>query len=434
MLNKLHDLKEAAEAGPGTLPPITPPVISPAGPGPVPAPPIDTSAYDPDFNYDSIFQAVDEFDEDAQLRHFYDVTMPYNNVVLHQTLQQQVRGQANAFKSRAREARSTFIQPASLWSSPLFGNAYGFNHSASLPSSGSLPYSSYREETPVTLWLNGGASYSPGRGNTSSSSYDSYGYNATVGADYRFSNQFLIGALIGYSGSETDFQTSGIKNEGGSILFGTYAAGHAKGFYYNLLLGASTDSHTLKRDVYFAGGSELNGRFRGKPDGLTFVESAEIGFEWRTEETLGRNAWAFGPTLAIQYFYSSIDAYTESGPSWQRLTVDKQKLESFTTSLGWRVSHTINFRSATLQPEIHAVWIHEFLDDTRDITSAIQAPGAQKFTIHSTKPSRDYANIGVNLSVLLTENLTITGEYDCYFLQKNMDPTHQVSATLRYSF
>ncbi|MDR2512190.1 MAG: autotransporter domain-containing protein [Puniceicoccales bacterium] len=435
MLNTLHNLKEAAEASPGAPPPVLPPVVTPTGPGPVPAPPIDTSTYDPEFDYDAIFQALDSFDQDAQLRHFYDVTMPYNNVVLHQSLQQQVRGQTNAFKSRAREARSAFIQPASLWSNPLFGDAYGFNYSSALSSNpNSSLYSNYRDEAPVTLWLNGGASFAPGRGNAASSSFDSYGYNATIGADYCFSEQFLLGALIGYSGTDTDFQASGIKNEGTSILFGAYAAGHARGFYYNLLLGASTDSYTLKRDVFFANASDLNGRFRGKPNGLTFVESAEIGFEWRSPETLGGNTWAFGPTLSLQYYYGSIDAYTESGPSWQRLTVDKQKLESLTTSLGWRASRIFNFRAATLQPEIHAAWIHEFFDDARDITSAIQVPGAQKFTIHGIKPARDYANIGLNLSVLLSGSLTITGEYDCYFFQKNMDPTHQVSATLRYSF
>jgi uncharacterized protein with beta-barrel porin domain len=375
------------------------------------------------------------------LRDLYDHLAPINSLILGQTLRKQGRVQVDAAKKRSREARSSFIQVGALWTNSLFGDAFGFNYATPLVAStrnGFVPFEGFDGERPLTLWLNGGGAFTPGRGSEITTGYDTYGYNATIGADYRFSDAFLVGILIGYGGTRTDFNAGGVKNESDSFAGGVYAAGHVGGWFYSGALSASSDSHSLKRGIYAAPDSPLNGNYKGTPGGETFAVSLETGYEWRAYAEKGAN-WSFGPVFGIQYLHSNIDAYTESGftggaQPWQRLDVGKQSMESFTTSAGLQISKLINLDSLTLLPEFRASWIHEFNDDAPGITAKMNIPGVRQFTVQGIKPTKDYTNIAFGLSLSLSERASLSAEYDCYLFLKNEDPTHQVSATLRFSF
>jgi subtilisin family serine protease/uncharacterized protein YhjY with autotransporter beta-barrel domain len=389
--------------------------------------------------YNLIFAALDSTTTFEQLTTYYDQLAPTNSLVLGETVRQQLRAPVTALRSRSREARTGFFQPGSLWSDPLFGDTVGFNFNS---------YNGQNEETPATLWANGGGSISKGKRNETTRGYDTYGYSVTVGADYRFHPAAHFGVLASFTGTETDFNTTGIKNSGDSIFGGLYAIGHASGFFYSALVGGSSDSYSLKRNLT-AIANDLNsgidgatGRFKGTPDGSTLLATAEIGWEWRVD------GWSFGPIAAIQYSKTEIDDYTESGGSpaigledwgaWQRLTVGKQTIESLTTSLGLRCSKLFSLAGVSVLPEIRASWIHEFENDRRDIHATFNIPtaGAWSFVQQGVKPATDYINASAAFSILIRENISVTLEYDVFVYQQSNQPPpqHQISATFRISF
>ncbi|MDR1497960.1 MAG: autotransporter domain-containing protein [Puniceicoccales bacterium] len=431
---------EDDDGGLGPLPPITPGPINNFTSADQINEEIDET-YKADGNYEAIFTAIDSISTDNQLRELYDHLAPINTLILGQTLRKQGRSQVDAAKRRSREARSSFIQVGALWTNSLFGDAFGFNYATPLVASapgGFVPFEGFDGERPLTLWLNGGGAFTPGRGNEITSGYDTYSYNATVGADYRFSDVFLVGVLIGYGGTRTDFNTGGVKNESDSFAAGLYTAGHARGWFYSGALSVSSDSHSLKRGVSSSTISQLNGRYKGSPDGSTFAASFETGYEWRAYGSKGAD-WSFGPVFGVQYLSSSIDAYTENGSTtdsepWQRLSVGKQDIESFTTSAGFQISRLVNLDSLTLLPELRVSWIHEFNDDTPNITARMNIPGVRQFSVQGIKPTQDYTNVALGVSLSLSERASLTATYDCYLFIKNEDPTHSISATLRFSF
>jgi uncharacterized protein YhjY with autotransporter beta-barrel domain len=410
----------------------------------VPFPPVlppPNNDIDSDYDYENIFTALDSVRTDEQLRSLYDQLSPLNSVVLSQTLRQQNNAQVSALRSRTREARSSFIPSGSFWTNTLFGDSFGFNYSTPLVAAGNngfYAFEGYNEENPVTLWLNGGGSYTPGKRNTISTGYDSYAYSAAIGVDYRFGNAFLLGVFAGYSGSQTDFNTSGLKNENDSVLGAVYAAGNIKGLYYSALAGYSSESYTLKRNLQYGEDALLNGSHKGKPDGATFLTSAEIGYEWKSFSAKG-DTWAFGPSLSLQYYHSTVDSYTESGNNtytdWQRLSVGKQTYESFTTRLGLQVSKLVNFSLVALLPEVRGAWIHEFNDDAENIGARLSTvPGAGVFSIQGIKPTKDYGTFGAGLSLRFSDHVNASLDYDCYVFLKDVDPVHQFTGTLRISF
>jgi len=378
---------------------------------------------DPEYDYGAIFAALDTAPTFSALASLYDQLAPTNSLILGETLRQQLRAPVSALRSRSREARSGFIQPGALWTNPLFGDSVGFNFNS---------YNGRNDETPVTLWANGGGSYAPGKKNETTRGYDTYGYSVTLGIDYRFNPCFLIGALAGISGTETDFNTSGLRNSGDSIFFGVYAAGSAGGWFYNGMVAGSADSYSLKRDITAV--SAAAGHFKGKPSGSTFFANFETGWEWRHE------GWAFGPIAGIQYSRSDINAYTESGDAeaWQRLRVGKQKIDSLTSSLGFRISKVFHFSSISILPEIRASWLHEFEDGQRKVHATFNIPneGAWGATLDASKTARDYFNGSAAFTFLLRENIPFSLEYDVFAFQSNPPPPpqHQISATLRVSF
>ncbi|MDR3229126.1 MAG: autotransporter domain-containing protein [Puniceicoccales bacterium] len=405
----------------------TPPVVPPDLPNEDILASVNDHAYD--YIYTDIFDTLDGVPTDALLQTLYDQLSPLNSVILGQSLKQQLRAPLTAIRARARDSRGSFLQPGSLWTNPLFGGSYSYNFSAPLIASNNSefsPYTGHSVDYPVTLWLNGGASFTPGKKNNVTTGYDTYGFHGAIGFDYRFSEAFAIGVTAGYSGISTDFNTTGVKSESDSIFLAAYATGSASGWYYTGSAGGTFDGYSLKRSTTALG--DAGGSFKGSPDGNSFFASFETGYEWLVD------GWAFGPLAGVDYSHSSIDSYREGGDSWQNLAVDKQTIKSLVTRLGARVNRTFDFDFLSFQPELRAEWVHEFEDDARSIGAVFNVPGARRFAVQSLTPTKDYANVGLSLSFLISRRVTLTAEYDCFLFVKDTDPTHQVSATLRFSF
>ncbi len=87
----------------------------------------------------------------------------------------------------------------------------------------------------------------------------------------------------------------------------------------------------------------------------------------------------------------------------------------------------------TFSPHLTATWQHEFLDQSRGITSSFTQFSGGSFTVRTDNPSRDSALVDAGLDAQVNNCITVFGDYvvqagqDNYFGQS-------VQAGVRISF
>ncbi|MDR2981397.1 MAG: autotransporter domain-containing protein [Puniceicoccales bacterium] len=380
----------------------------------------------------ALLLAINQLTSLESLKDAYGKLMPVNLMSLSRSAIKQATALTTTFDRRSRDMRRGSIQPGSIWTNYLFEENYGFNFTSQplVASTGFVPYTGQSELYPITLWMNGGASFWKGDKSGSTPNTKSTQYTGTIGLDYRWESgmgrdaiTYDIGLILGYNNTTDKIGNSGSRNELDGIAMGAYFSTAYNGFYLNALGAYSINSYDFKREISVAG---LESVARSKPDGAQYVGFLGGGYEWEFKD------WAHGPTITLQYSQTKVDGYTESGAGDQDLSVGDQDYDSLLTSIGYRISTRVKTNFATLLPEVRFAWNHEFLDDGKDITSTMAS--GLPFTVKTGDGGRNYATIGVGLTMLLTETVSLSVDYDATLFQKDMDPQHTVNAMLRVSF
>ncbi len=387
---------------------------------------------DPD---DVLLAALNQVQSVSSLAEAYDSLMPVNTMTVSRSLTKQANALTNNFDRRSRSVRRGSILPGSIWTNYLFGDSYGFDYSAHplvASNNNEIPYLGLSEEYPVTIWLNGGGSYWKGKADGFSPTTKSTQYAANIGVDYTWQNGhglrtavYSVGLLAGYSNITDKISGAGSRNEINAASLGIYGSAYYNGFFGNVLASYAVNSYDFKRDINI-GSMALTAN--ASPDGGQYLGYINAGYEWEY-----RN-WMHGPIVSLQYSNSTVDGYTENGADNQNLTVGKQTFDSLLAAIGWRVSTRIETETATFLPEVRISYNHEFLNDGGAITSSMANPNARPFTVHTADPGRDYVNVGIGVTVLLSETVSVSLDYDASLFQENTDPQHTINAMVRVSF
>ncbi len=228
----------------------------------------------------------------------------------------------------------------------------------------------------------------------------------TLGTDYRFNSHFLVGLTAGYGHTDVTLDNNGSSATTDSYSPGFYAAYADKGYYANLSGQYLHNAYTQSRVIGFLGQTATSA-----PEGNEGVANLDGGYDFH------HGAWTFGPLAGIQYTHLTVDGYTEGG-SDADLTVNSQDSDSLRSRLGGRVSYEFHHCGLTFKPHLDASWQHEFLDQSRGITS--QFTGAVgSFTVQTTSPSRDSALADVGVDIDVTHTITAFADYEVQAGQEN---------------
>ena len=117
------------------------------------------------------------------------------------------------------------------------------------------------------------------------------------------------------------------------------------------------------------------------------------------------------PTLGLTYTHLDVSSFSESGAPLANLNVSSQSVDSFRTRLGGHVLYQTSVGSILLQPNITALWQHEYLNSEPGITSQFQAYPAAPFTIQTAAPSEDSALLGCGLTATLQNSMAFYLNY-----------------------
>jgi uncharacterized protein YhjY with autotransporter beta-barrel domain len=108
-----------------------------------------------------------------------------------------------------------------------------------------------------------------------------------------------------------------------------------------------------------------------------------------------RDAFAFGPTLELDYKQVAVNGFTESGPSGLDLAFGGMTSNSLLAKVGGFASYAIKTSFGVILPQVRARYLHEFLNDARTQSVEFAAdtlPGADQraFNIYTAQPDRNY--------------------------------------------
>jgi outer membrane autotransporter protein len=180
---------------------------------------------------------------------------------------------------------------------------------------------------------------------------------------------------------------------------GVYASYADSGWYADLNGSYVHNVYTQARDIAFLGQTA-----NSAADGNEGFANIDGGYEFH------HNAWKFGPLAGLQYTHLSVDGYQESG-SIADLAVDAQQDDSLRSRLGGRVSGTFDVGGMVLTPHLDASWQHEFMDQSRGITSQFDGAGLGSFIVTTDRPSRDSALVDLGVDLQVNEAIGVFANY-----------------------
>jgi outer membrane autotransporter protein len=259
-------------------------------------------------------------------------------------------------------------------------------------------------ELGVGGWIDGYGLLGTLEGDSGTADLDYLIGGVSLGMDYRFHPNWLIGIAGGYAHTELDFdELSG--NQSAETGQGAVYLGYVTPW---LQIGGSGrfgySAMTTTRDIDFIS-RDTDADFDGF-DGGARVDAALDLFEIRGVE--------LQPLASISYTHVQQDEIDESGADTLDLTGDEEEVDSIVSGLGGRVHGVLEIgQDLWLHPELRARWNHEFGDTERELSSVRIGgqPGAV-FEVSGAEFPSDTGVIGVSWTLVAAGRLHAFIDYD----------------------
>jgi uncharacterized protein YhjY with autotransporter beta-barrel domain len=225
--------------------------------------------------------------------------------------------------------------------------------------------------------------------------------DATAGISFRMTNHLAAGVLFDYNHTYAKTDSSGSRTTVDSYTPGFFATYFDHGFYANGLFAFGWNTYANNRDISF-----LNETAVSHPSGQQYLGDLDFGYDFHPNKN-----WVVGPTLGVTYTHLDVDSFTETGAPGANLAVDSQSADSLRSRLGGHVVFQTDTSDVLLQPNLTAMWQHEFLDNGSGITSSFNDFSSAPFTIQTASPARDSALIGCGLTATLNNSMALYLNY-----------------------
>jgi uncharacterized protein with beta-barrel porin domain len=249
--------------------------------------------------------------------------------------------------------------------------------------------------------------------------FDFKTFGATVGADYRFTDNLVLGIAFNYMSTNIDFDTVSFENTpaGGGIdtrsfgfsIYGTY---YATGqFYVDGIFSFARNHYDIdRRIIYAVPATDRTGTLI--PGMITTVNQTAQGDTHSTQYAFSIGAgydfpvrgFTVTPFTRLEYSRLNINGYQEAinntaNGSGLALEFDDQHVDSLISVLGGQASYAISTGIGVLLPQVRAEWRHEFKNDARTIMSGfVNDPTNTPLALRTDRPDRNFFTLGTSLS------------------------------------
>ena len=277
-----------------------------------------------------------------------------------------------------------------------------------------------RGSTGVSIWGRGYGDWTDTDGDSEAPGYKQDSAGVVGGLDFAIGGNAVVGGAFGWSTSSLDFDTPRDHADIDSFEFGGYGSYGFGRFYADGQLSFAFHDVNATRELdlgfdTFIAGSSYNSR--------SWTLAGEVG----TVFTLGK--LNMQPMVGVNYTGASTDGFIESGAGDFSLVVADADTNSFTSTLGMRVSGLWTVGGTKLVPDASIAWRHEFADTRQSFSAAFLDAPSTPFDIVSSKISPDSALVNAGLTAGVTQGLELFVDYNGVL---NSDATsHNGSAGFR---
>jgi outer membrane lipase/esterase len=253
--------------------------------------------------------------------------------------------------------------------------------------------------TPWNVFVRGNVILAQGSSQADVPHFDDNTESAVIGADYRFTPHLLAGVTASYAHTDVTLDDLGSSATVDSYSPGVYASYADHGWFANFIGRYSYNTYTDDRSIAF-----LNQTATGATTGNEGVADLDGGYEFHS------GAWTFGPVAGLQYTHLTVNSYDEQN-SAANLAVAEDQSDSLRSRFGGSVRFDCRGCGVTFSPHLTATWQHEFMDQSRGITSQFTQFSGGSFNVRTPGQSGDSALVDLGLDARVNNATSIFGDY-----------------------
>lgn len=260
------------------------------------------------------------------------------------------------------------------------------------------------------VFVNGNIGFGDRRTSSNEAGYDLDTHGATVGMDYRVTDNFLVGTAFGYTNANSGYANNLGELEADNYTGAIYGSFFTEdGFFVDGIFSGSHIDYATRRHIQYTLPTDIpiNTNAFGDNEGDEFDVAMTTGYN------LNYGGLLITPQVRVEYTTNQVDALNERGGVGWALHVDSQDFDSLQTAAGLQLAYAINLPWAVIMPMVRAEYIHEFKNDQRNITAYfIQDPSQTRFNIITDRPDRDYIVLNAGMSAQFAHGLSAFVSYD----------------------
>ena len=273
------------------------------------------------------------------------------------------------------------------------------------------------------IFANGQGSFGTQDATSGEPGYDFHTTGITVGVDYRFTDQLVLGVAFGYLHTKAAYDLSAGSSGANGYDLSAY------GTFYIL--------DRLYLDAIVTGGWNTYNNERNVPDVTATANSNTNGTQFSVSVGAGYNfnigAFGFGPTGRVNYIHVHVDGYQETGATPFNVTVGSQNVQSLTTDFGGQAAYAFSIPWGVLAPFLRLEWEHQYLGNSRTVTGSLVASPSTVVSNQTASPDRDYLRIGAGLSATFRRGVSAFLDFDTVVGQSNFS-SYAFNAGVRLEF
>jgi outer membrane autotransporter protein len=231
----------------------------------------------------------------------------------------------------------------------------------------------------------------------------------TVGADTVVADNLRVGLAVGYANTDIDGKnaSTGDSSEVDSYQATLYASYSPAPWYLDAQLGYGFNKNDQTRKFSVTQVSS----------GFSTIENLKADYDSSSYRArlAGGLTKTFGgveltPNLFLQYVYAETDSYKESGSNGASMA--SSDTTSIQGGIGLRIAYPMAVEGGRLIPELRVGYTREFNADAPSTNFSMVNIPELSSTVTGAKPSQNIYNVGLGLTFLATEKLSISGNYE----------------------
>ena len=250
------------------------------------------------------------------------------------------------------------------------------------------------------------------------------GGGVVVGADTQVDDQWLVGASLGYVSGSSASSFVGSTVTASNYQAALYSNWQSGPFFVDGQLAYTHADYTTERTLSFGG---FSSQAQGKPGGNALTMASRAGLTLRAGPVL------LEPSLGLDWYHVSRNAFSESGADVAGLAVAAQSVDVVKPSIGLRLTSSFTIdQDLIAMPEARVRYYHDVGDGRVPVTAALLGLPGTSFTTLATYPGRDSVVLGVRLSAQRSRAMRLFVDYNVELA--NHLTAHTMTGGVRLSF